>query len=271
MIIGLVGAAGSGKDTVAAHLVPAHIVTMNGLQTDIRKRLQASKGIGKGPRPFLPNGAQIALADPMKVFVLSLFDFSVEQLWGESKFRNEPDLRYPRQHALHDVGVSTEITVGKSDICRRCGNDVTNCPRDWSTPRYRMGPCLDHLTPREVLQTLGTEWGRARYRNVWVDNALREAHFLLRTYSDVVISDVRHINEMEAIRREGGELVWVRRSVKEEAFARHESEMETNSLAARHILRTALVLDNSGTLDELRMQVRDLVVRLKTRTRSPKT
>jgi len=66
MIIGVAGLAGSGKDTVADHLVEYH------------------------------GFVKVALADPLKRICREVFDFSEEQLWGPSEKRNEPDKRYPR-------------------------------------------------------------------------------------------------------------------------------------------------------------------------------
>ena len=71
MIIGIVGKAGSGKDTVAKFL---------GEQRD---RVRA-----------------IAFAEPMKWFVKDVYDFSAKQMWGPSEERNAVDPRYgfsPRQ------------------------------------------------------------------------------------------------------------------------------------------------------------------------------
>lgn len=59
-------------------------------------------------------------------------------------------------------------------------------------------------SPRELLQTLGTEWGRETiHREIWVRRAMRAA----RGYVDAVITDVRFDNEATAIRNEGG-VVW---------------------------------------------------------------
>lgn len=66
MIIGLLGQANSGKDTVADFLVRDH------------------------------GFVKVALADPLKRIARDVFDFSDKQLWGSSQFRNEPDKRYPR-------------------------------------------------------------------------------------------------------------------------------------------------------------------------------
>lgn len=39
---------------------------------------------------------RIGVADPLKRICRDVFDFSDDQLWGSSHFRNEPDARYPR-------------------------------------------------------------------------------------------------------------------------------------------------------------------------------
>lgn len=61
-------------------------------------------------------------------------------------------------------------------------------------------------SPRRLLQTLGTEWGRDLiHPEIWVLSTLRRIEF-----SDaplVVITDVRFPNEAEAIRERGG-FVW---------------------------------------------------------------
>lgn len=80
------------------------------------------------------------------------------------------------------------------------------------------------LTPRYALQTLGTEWGRNCYPDLWIDYALRVAEGLLGTgwaytprtgiYEDegariagVVFTDCRFANEVDAVRRAGGRVI----------------------------------------------------------------
>lgn len=65
MIIGVLGPAGSGKDTVSDFLVSKYGFT------------------------------KIALADPLKRICREVYGFTDEQLWGPSECRNQPDLRYP--------------------------------------------------------------------------------------------------------------------------------------------------------------------------------
>jgi len=63
-------------------------------------------------------------------------------------------------------------------------------------------------TPREALQTLGTDWGRAYYDRIWIDYGIQRAFAVLASgVPNVVITDVRFKNEVDAIKNAGGE-VW---------------------------------------------------------------
>jgi len=65
-LIGVAGAAGSGKSTVASVLVEKH------------------------------GFVEVALADPLKRFCAEVFDWEHDALWGPSEARNVPDQRLPR-------------------------------------------------------------------------------------------------------------------------------------------------------------------------------
>lgn len=84
-IICFSGMAGSGKDTIADLLV--------------------SK-----------NYLKIALADPLKRMAHCAFDFTIDQLWGPSNFRNEIDPRY---------GISPrDVLISLGDACRTLNEDI---------------------------------------------------------------------------------------------------------------------------------------------------
>lgn len=240
MIIGITGYAGSGKDTVADILVRDH------------------------------GFVKVAFADPLKRICKDLFAFTDAQLWGSSSKRNEPDLRYPREH-------STEVYHGQFCIC--CGADL------WGGT-----PAVCFLTPRHALQQLGTEWARSCYEDVWVEYALKVAAFLLcgaqqtafppniptyypqlgkmwlsacaektfhpsgygqrfwahdrapwrKAARGVVISDVRFPNEVAALRAKGAR-IW--RTTHGDGLvgapSRHESERHIVSIKADHIVPAA--------------------------------
>lgn len=61
---------------------------------------------------------------------------------------------------------------------------------------------------RELAQTLGTEWGRARDPDLWLKLAMQEVDHIqaVRSHNLVVITDVRFENEAAAIRERGGQI-----------------------------------------------------------------
>jgi hypothetical protein len=68
-------------------------------------------------------------------------------------------------------------------------------------------------SPRELLQTLGTEWGREMVcDDIWIKIAMRRASQYERSSWHVVITDVRFQNEAEAIRYAGGRVWQVQRT-----------------------------------------------------------
>ena len=78
-------------------------------------------------------------------------------------------------------------------------------PRDYLTNRKEeVIPWLG-VTGRQILQTLGTEWGRALDPQIWVKIA--EDHLSKNDSSPIIFDDVRFPNEAEMIRSRGGQ-VW---------------------------------------------------------------
>ena len=66
---------------------------------------------------------------------------------------------------------------------------------------------LDGVTPRQMMQTVGTEWGRQMvHPDLWVRSLMHRVH-----KTGGIISDVRFSNEAEAIRERGGVVLQVER------------------------------------------------------------
>ena len=141
---------------------------------------------------------------------------------------------------------------------------------------------MPKLTPRYILQLWGTEVCRQHFHDdIWVasvENKLR------RTTDDIVISDCRFPNEITAIRRVGGRVLWVRRGPLPEWYdcarrtlaagedlylMEQRGEGMHRQYPEVHASEWAwldtdfdLVLDNIGTMDELYALVNDLVLDL---------
>jgi hypothetical protein len=134
------------------------------------------------------------------------------------------------------------------------------------------------LTPRWVLQYWGTEVVRKSFHDdTWIaslENKLRQSK------DDVVISDCRFPNEIDAIKRAGGMVVRVHRGPDPEWYKLAETvncgpdrninwrlsknQLETYGIHASEIswigTEFDAVIDNNSTMDHLYSQINDLVL-----------
>lgn len=131
---------------------------------------------------------------------------------------------------------------------------------------------MPHLTPRWVLQHWGTEVVRKSFHDdVWIASLENK---LLKTTDDVVISDCRFPNEIQAIKNVGGTVIRVVRGPEPEWYETAVLANQGNTTAQAtlaqygiHASETAwagtdfdLVIDNNADgLDNLYQQVRDRV------------
>jgi hypothetical protein len=137
----------------------------------------------------------------------------------------------------------------------------------WWSKRLNM----PDLTPRLVLQKWGTEVARKSWHNdTWIaslENKLNQAH------NDVVITDVRFPNEIQAVRNAGGIVIRVVRGPEPEWY---DLAIETNSGTFNHMAQAypevhpsewawigtefdAVIDNNADGLDPLFAQVKHLV------------
>jgi hypothetical protein len=223
MIIGVCGPASSGKDTGAERFIKEH------------------------------GFVRVAFADPLKRYARDMFDFTDEQLWGPSEMRNMPDKRYPREHTWKEL----ENDSNHHYACACCGQKTTKrrVEDDVFIPDpYGIEQC--YLTCRYALQLLGTEYGRHCYPDIWVDYAIRIANSLkgggcyydmksglsyvsyvdgpgVLAKTNVVISDVRFINEIRGIHRGGGYVIRIKPPKPKESvetWRKHQSEAEQEGI-----------------------------------------
>lgn len=81
------------------------------------------------------------------------------------------------------------------------------------------------VTPRHMMQTLGTEWGRGLIgRDIWVE-AWRRSLYRKYQNNNIVVDDIRFPNEVAAVRALGGKVVNLYADIcLNEATAKHVSE-----------------------------------------------
>ncbi len=128
-------------------------------------------------------------------------------------------------------------------------------------------------SPRRMMQTLGTEWGRGIINSqIWLLRATEITEEWLREpgVSGVVISDVRFENEASWIREKGGLLVHLRRTAANGVAMRRRSiferlfslpwrplvsEVPHESEAGIEIEAGDALIRNDGTIEELHDQL----------------
>lgn len=165
------------------------------------------------------------------------------------------------------IGLIGQARVGKDTVAQHLHEHHKSNPRAFADPlkdmlevvfgnQFRVGDRelpIDWLgkSPRQLMQTLGTEWGRnCVHPDLWV--LLAERQWAIHTASrfnrehgiNLVFTDVRFHNEADMILQQGGELWHILRNDVPKV-AEHASELYDWATYPRHIIT------NNGTLDEL--------------------
>ncbi len=222
--------------------------------------------------------ACVALADPLKRFIQSSFPLiPFETLWGPSHLRTEPVKAYEQActtcKGTGSRGRDADDPLQYDRECRKCTGSGRYCP-----------------TVRDLLQTLGTQWGRAHYDRVWVEKMQHTARALfsdgnlaydcevgvynvsrpprspsgrlLTGESDVdlvIVTDTRFLNELDGVNELGGE-GWRIKDVSEtakakgqEAWRSHVSETEQQGIPDDRF--TTIIENAKDGLEKLYAQV----------------
>lgn len=147
-----------------------------------------------------------SFAGPVKDIVGDLFGFTHDQLYGPPQSRNEIDERFNMQAMWYSVEARCE---GAQDVISRqlfpdepmMQAAAKAALEVWLVSFQRSYP--RDISPRMVLQSFGTEFGRRLDPNIWTNFLLREAAKDTLT----VVSDVRFANEAKAVRNAGGAVI----------------------------------------------------------------
>lgn len=103
-----------------------------------------------------------------------------------------------------------------------------------------------NASPRFVLQTIGTEWGRSYIADdIWI----RCLSARVKEFSRIVVDDVRFENEAKAIKDMGGEMWFIKRPFVTNNFDHASEGGLDNWDGFDHFI------DNNGTLEEFRVKI----------------
>lgn len=131
------------------------------------------------------------------------------------------------------------------------------------TQEHIEGPLKEELlpgigkSPRQLMQLLGTEWGRDQvHPELWLllarQNIGNQLEIDQRHYNGVVIRDVRFENEADWVRQQGGQVVHIQRP-DAQAVTSHSSESGIT------IHDSDFVIHNEGTLEDFYRQLERLM------------
>jgi hypothetical protein len=175
--------------------------------------------------PFVKN---YSFAEPLKQLVLNLFNVPEECMYGTDEQKNQL-----QEHLLWEnmPGVMTPL-----EWSRRQGGVLAgyNQHPEFFDIKLNEGP----MTAREFLQYLGTDVMRKMYEPIWVKyciDSIQSEESLIAT-----IDDVRFLNELEAVQKVGGKVIYLDRN--NDSKDGHSSENEL----CNHLDKFDAVIDNSN-------------------------
>lgn len=275
MIIGISGKIGSGKDTIA-HIIrwltnPKEHGTWGNIHNFLGHHLQNRNNKSDW------NWEIKKYADKLKDIVCLLIGCTREQLENQD-FKNK---ELGEEWWYYKVIKEYYFTFDLIPYLPNKGDNIA-------------GGTLMKITPRKLLQLIGTECGRQIiHPNIWVNatftryrNDIDHSNGTLvenGEYPNWIITDVRFPNEAEAIRDRGGILIRVNRSIKDRYIQEDEifdgklkrehlddstfKDLEKFKKESEHESETALdnyqdwnyTIDNNRTIEELVDQVETIL------------
>lgn len=136
----------------------------------------------------------------------------------------------------------------------RAGFGIDMNTEYWQAKKEEVIPAIGK-SPRQLLQTLGTEWGRGMvHEEIWL--VLAEIQFRQRG-SGMIIPDVRFENEAQWVRNRGGVIIHITRRETTDINP-HASESGVAPVLGE------VTISNDGTLQDLQVSVGEWVDGFKT-------
>lgn len=149
------------------------------------------------------------------------------------------------QFSLHKTIVCLSMASPIKDMAQALGLTSEQC---YGNLKEVPDPRFGNKTPREIMQTLGTEWGRKMIcDDIW--SSAWKAKVESSKYDIIICDDIRFPNEVKALAEVGGKLIGVIRPGLETSIG---SDHESESLDIQKA--TPLIVYNTGTIEEMYQQ-----------------
>ena len=251
MIIGISGKINSGKDTVGKILQYLTYTKNNRMSFESFCLLK--------DRWYNFKDWEIKkFADKLKDITCILLGCTREQL--EDREFKEKELGEEWSYQIDNLGKGNFLIDG------------LNIPKD-----DRM-----YLTPRKLMQLMGTECGRQIiHPNIWVNSLFADYRKSLKivdldqeenvkleetgVYPNWIITDLRFPNELQAVKDRGGITIRVNRSFNHKMGSKETGTLDLTPLHPSEIALDSAefdyVIDNNSTIGELIKKVREILIK----------
>lgn len=270
MIIGISGKAQSGKDTIGK--------IIQYLTTTLRHSYHFEDFINPNVNynysdTIFPNSGSIwqihKFADAVKDIVCMLTGCTRDQLEDDKFKNNELGSEWDKYKCYSNEGSHFPRFIFSTIE----EYNTFKLERDSKTMEYDLSEAkLVKLTPRKLMQLIGTDMGRVIHPNIWCNAIMRD--YIPINYPTLqdpscepilpkwIITDVRFPNEAKAIEDRSGFIIRVDRKqyVKYEGkivetFNVHSSETGLDDYTFKY------TIDNNGTIEELIDKVKDILIK----------
>lgn len=123
-------------------------------------------------------------------------------------------------------------------------------------------PEYDGLTPRDLMISLGSGWGRELMPDLWVRAVAKQIDRMVDTGGYVVVTDVRMENEAAMIRARGGTIIHIQRGQPENWWQRLLRRINKPD-SEQHLRRLPgdIVIHNDSDLPDLYWRVANALVK----------
>lgn len=173
------------------------------------------------------------------------------------------------------LGVAGGFGSGKSEVINiikniHGANKVTNIK--FAQPLYDLQRMIQEYLDlprkkdRSLLQLLGTEWGRKKNPDIWVEMFLKNVEKYKGFYDVIICDDLRYINEFNALKDRGFILAKINRPVQDrlpylyEGDEKHSSE---NDLSEVTDSEYDYFIENNSTYDDFVYVVSEMFMDIK--------